>query len=506
MSVAPERALPEIPLEELVHEDGRRAFLADDRPSRSRIRRRGWLMRRMLLLADVVGLLCAFLVAQLVFGAGDATSTDGETLVFVASIPAWIVMAKSYGLYARDEERTDHSTVDEVLAIFHKVTVGSWLFLVFTWVTAAAHPDIWRLGFFWLTAVVAISGGRAAARAICRRRTAYVQNAVIIGAGDVGQLIGRKLLQHPEYGINLVGFVDDRPKERRPDLAHLTLLGGPEQLPDIVGLFDVERVIIAFSNESHEEVLGLIRSLKTVDVQIDVVPRLFDIVGPTVEMHTVEGLPLLGLRPMRLSRSSRLTKRAADAVISGIGLVVLAPLFALIAAAIKLDSPGPVFFRQIRMGCEDETFGMYKFRTMSIDADRRKHEVAHLNRYTKNGSDPRMFKAENDPRVTRVGAFLRRYSLDELPQLLNVFRGEMSLVGPRPLILPEDEHVIDWARNRLDLRPGITGLWQVLGRNDIPFEEMTKLDYLYVMNWSFVGDLKLLARTFPAVLKRRSAY
>jgi lipopolysaccharide/colanic/teichoic acid biosynthesis glycosyltransferase len=199
-------------------------------------------------------------------------------------------------------------------------------------------------------------------------------------------------------------------------------------------------------------------------------------------------------------------KRSLDLVASLVSLVVLAPLFALIAVAIKLDSRGPVFFRQTRMGQGDETFRIWKFRTMAADADARKAEVAHLNKHLHNGGDPRMFKIPNDPRITRVGGFLRRTSLDELPQLFNVLRGEMSVVGPRPLILEEDRHVGAWGRQRLDLKPGLTGPWQVLGRNEIPFAEMVRLDYLYVTAWSLFSDLKLILRTFPELTGRRRGY
>jgi lipopolysaccharide/colanic/teichoic acid biosynthesis glycosyltransferase len=191
-----------------------------------------------------------------------------------------------------------------------------------------------------------------------------------------------------------------------------------------------------------------------------------------------------------------------DLALSIAGLVLLAPLFAVVAVWIKLDSKGPVFFRQLRMGSGDRTFEIYKFRTMALDADERKHEYADLNKHV--GGDPRMFKIPNDPRVTRSGKWLRRFSIDELPQLLNVVRGEMSLVGPRPLILEEDQHVVDWRRRRLNLKPGVTGLWQVLGRDDIPFEEMVRLDYVYVTTWSLLNDLKLIIRTFPALIRSRA--
>jgi len=309
------------------------------------------------------------------------------------------------------------------------------------------------------------------------------------------------MMRHPEYGLNVVGFVDDFPKERREDLDHLTLLGPLERLPGLVRVFDIERVVIAFSQDSHERTLELIRSLKNLDVQIDVVPRLFELVGPNFDMHSVEGIPLLGLPPPHLSRSSRMLKRWFDLALTIPGLLVLTPVFAVIAFVIKRDSPGPVFFRQVRMGLNGRTFRIWKFRTMTADADERKPEVAHLNQHLRNGGDPRMFKIPNDPRVTRAGRWLRRYSLDELPQLFNVLRGEMSLVGPRPLILDEDRFVEHWARQRLDLKPGCTGPWQVQGGSRIPFGEMVRLDYLYVTGWSVKDDLRLLLRTVPHALR-----
>jgi lipopolysaccharide/colanic/teichoic acid biosynthesis glycosyltransferase len=247
--------------------------------------------------------------------------------------------------------------------------------------------------------------------------------------------------------------------------------------------------------------VALIRELNELGVQVDVVPRFFDVLSPAVDIHTVEGIPLIGLRPPHLSRSSAFLKRSLDLIAACAGLIVLAPLFAVVALAIKLDSRGPVLFRQVRMGAGGLPFHILKFRTMTVDADARKADVAHLNKHAQTGGDPRMFKIEDDPRVTRVGRVLRRFSIDELPQLLNVVRSEMSLVGPRPLILEEDAHVTDWAERRLDLKPGITGIWQVLGRDGIPFEEMVKFDYVYVTSWSLGGDLRLLLRTIPIAVR-----
>jgi len=465
-------------------------------------RRRGWVIRRALAAADLIGLSLAFILAEAVVGGGIALD---HLLLFAATLPVWVVVAKLYGLYDNDEERTDHSTADEFVGVFHLVTIGAWILYAGTWLTGLWAPELAELVFFWGIGVALVTAGRASARAVCRQTVSYLQNTIIVGAGDVGQLVARKLLKHPEYGINLVGFVDAAPKEPKEDLAHLTLLGPPDDLAELVLTHDVERVVIAFSNESHEDLLLLIRSLKGLSVQIDIVPRLFEIVGPGVEIHTVEGLPLVALPQVKLSRSSRLLKRTLDLFLSGVALLLLAPVFGLIALKIKLDSKGPVFFRQLRMGCGDRPFPMFKFRTMVADADTRRQEVAHLNMHVRNG-DARMLKIPNDPRVTGFGKTLRRFSLDKLPQLINVFRGEMSLVGPRPLPLDEDERVQDWGRHRLTLKPGMTGLWQVSGRSSIPFGEMLNLDYMYVSGWSLWGDLRLIARTIPAVFRGRQAF
>jgi exopolysaccharide biosynthesis polyprenyl glycosylphosphotransferase len=488
--------------------DERTLQILDRRRRTAVVKRRGWLVRRMLLVADVVGLVAALVTAQWLAPAADsadAYSPHAEVFAFLLTIPAWVVITKLYGLYDHDDERANHSTADDFGGVFHMVTVCTWLVMVVTNLSDIAHPTAQKLVVFWAAAIAFVCLARAGARTLARRNMAYVQNTVIVGAGDVGQLFAKKVLNHPEYGINLVGFVDAKPKERQEDLHEVALLGDAGRLPAIVRLLDVERVIVAFSNDSHEETLELLRAVQDLEVQIDIVPRLFEFVGPGVEIHTVEGLPLLGLPPLRLSRSSRLLKRATDLALTIPTLVVLAPVFALLALMIKIDSPGPVFFRQVRVGAAGRTFRIFKFRSMHDDADERKHEVAHLNRHLAPGGDPRMFKIVDDPRVTRVGKYLRRFCLDELPQLLNVVVGEMSLVGPRPLILDEDQHVERWARQRLNLKPGVTGPWQVLGRSDIPFEEMVRLDYLYVTRWSLVGDLRLIVLTIPALCRRANA-
>ena len=470
---------------------------------------RGWLVRRALLVADVLGLLLAFAIVEVVFGL--SVRVEGryglteELGLFLATIPCWVVAAKAAGLYDRDEERADGTTADDLTGVLHVLTFGTWLVFAAVTLLGLADPPTAKFLLFWVLAIAFVTVARAAARSFARRRAVYLQNTLIVGAGDVGQLLVVKLLQHPEYGLNVVGFVDAEPRERREEIEHVPIVGEIADLPDLIDLFDVERVIIAFSGASHEQTLELMRQLSKVDLRVDVVPRLFEHVPPGANIHMLEGMTLIGLPRPRLTRSSLLLKRAMDLALTVPLLVLVAPLLLAIAVLIRLDSRGPALFHQVRMGYAGQTFTILKFRTMTFDAEARKRDVSHLNKHATASGDSRMFKIPDDPRVTRVGRVLRRYSLDELPQLLNVLRGEMSLVGPRPLILDEHRFVAGWNLRRLDLKPGITGLWQVLGRDAIPFNEMVRLDYFYVTSWSLWNDVRLLLRTLPSLRKGERA-
>ncbi|MHB8468721.1 MAG: exopolysaccharide biosynthesis polyprenyl glycosylphosphotransferase [Gaiellaceae bacterium] len=483
----------------------RTAELLRRRHGRSHFKRRGWIVRRALLAADLLGLTVAFVLAELAFGFSGGGNLDraAEIGLFACALPVWVLAAKVYGLYERDEERTDHTTTDDFGGVFHMVTMGVWVVVIAQWLTRFAHLETHKLLLFWVIAIIAVASSRALARSLCRGHILYLQNTVVVGAGDVGRQVACKLLKHPEYALNLVGFVDTEPPDLAADseLEHIPFLGAPGELLTLVSWLDVERVIVAFPPLEESDTLDLVRSLNAAEVQVDIVPRLFDLVSPGLGIHTIEGLPLIGLPPSRLSRSSRLLKRGLDIVAASAALIALAPLFAWIAWRIKRDSPGSVFFRQQRMGAENRSFSILKFRTMVVDAEARKPEIAQLNVYSRNGGGATLFKVRDDPRVTPIGRFLRRYFLDELPQLLNVLRGEMSIVGPRPLVLDEDVHVGDWGRRRLSLKPGMTGAWQVLGASEVGFQEMLRLDYLYVSNWSLWGDVRLVCKTIPVVLR-----
>jgi len=486
------------------------------------VRRRGWLVRRMLVLADIVGLVSALLLAEwlvAVDGAGTLAART-EILVFLASVPAWLVVARLYGLYERDEEHADHSTVDELVGVFHMVTVCTAVLGVGAWLTGVARPHPVKLVVFWLCAIVFVSMGRGLARAIARRQMTYLQNAVIVGAGEVGQLYAKKLLLHPEYGINVVGFVDRRPRERQNGLGDLSILGGPERLEAIVRLLDVERVIVAFSNESHDELLEVLASIRDFNVRVDIVPRLFEIVGPGAGIHALEGLPVVGIRPLRTSRSSLFLKRTLDVSVACAVLIVFAPVFLAVAALVYFTSTGSVIYCDQRIGRDGRFFRTFKFRTMCVDDDR--PTAASVPKLDEILRDPavreefdRSRKLAHDPRVTRVGRFLRRTSLDELPQFINVLRGDVSLVGPRPITrfeferYDQDELGPNWRSSgywNFSLRPGLTGYWQINGRSSTEYADRVRLDQTYLTNWSLALDLMILAKTVKVLASGKGAF
>jgi len=471
--------------------------------------RRGDIVRRALLLADIGGLLVTFVVSQAIFsghGADDRLGPSTETLTFLATLPVWAIAARAYGLYDRDERRTDHSTVEDLTGVFHLITVGSWLLFALVAVTHVASPPAVRELFFWAMALVSVSALRVLARTLCRRSASYLQNTVVVGAGHTGQLVARKVLQHREYGLNLVGFIDHRePRERWPGLERVPVLGEVRRLPEIVDQFGIERVIFAFADTPSRKLVALIRELRDREVEIDVVPRMFELTGPALDVHDIEGLPLIALRSTRPRRSSLLLKRLCDVVVATVLLALTAPLFVWIALRVRRDSPGPVFFRQTRLGYRRREFTLLKFRTMAVDTDPSVHE--EYSRRSLAGDlapeESGLFKLDQADKVTPFGRFLRRTSLDELPQLLNVLRGDMSLVGPRPCLEYEAQHFEPHHLERFDVPAGITGLWQVSARARSTLGEALEMDVTYARNWSLWLDLRLLLKT-PLQLIRPS--
>jgi exopolysaccharide biosynthesis polyprenyl glycosylphosphotransferase len=427
----------------------------------------------------------------------------GIMILIIPGILCWAALAKLYGLYERDEIAIGRSTVDDLPDLLLLSSMASWLGLLFLNETDIAHPRLRNAAGFWLASFVFLTIGRTLVRSLAQSHLGLRQRTLIVGADHVGRLIAAKLAAQPRYGIEIVGFLDDDPIEIATGQP-ITYLGGTSDFEQVVRARRIERVIVAFSRLPSDAQVDLCRRCLDLGVHVDIVPRMYEVIGSRNHFHSLDGIPLVALNSTQLSLTSRALKRALDVALAGLALLVTFPFLLYCVSRIRRESPGPVFFRQERMGGGGRRFQILKFRTMYIDADARKQEIEHLNKHNEEG--PRMFKAPNDPRITPFGRFLRRWSLDEIPQLVNVVRGEMSLVGPRPLILSEDENIIGRNRRRLQLAPGITGLWQVLGRSDIPFAEMVTLDYLYVTNWSLWGDIKLLSHTVPAVLRKRGAY
>jgi exopolysaccharide biosynthesis polyprenyl glycosylphosphotransferase len=473
-------------------------------------RNRGWIVRRALLTADALGLTAAFVATALVFGQGAGSHNHlalaGEYLLFVATLPFWILGAKLHELYDRDEERNDHSTFGDFVGVLHVVTLGVWILFAAAHATRVADPELAKAMLFWALSVGLVTGARAGARVLCRRHSAFVQNTLIVGADDTGQLVARKLLQHPEYGMRLIGFADDAAPTFREDIGGQRVVCTIADVPRIVAERSVHRVVIAFAAAEREAVASVVARLKAMDVQIDIVPRLYDIVGPNVEVHDVEGLPLIGLPTPKLLPFSRTIKRVIDVAGSSLLLLLTSPVFAFVAWRVRKDSPGPVFFRQQRVGQNARLFTALKFRTMKIDTDQSAHRD-----FIKSTMDSKaapaangLYKLDQGDAVTRSGRWLRKTSLDELPQLINVLRGDMSLVGPRPCLEFELQLFKPHHYERFRVPAGITGLWQVTARAHSTFGEALEFDVAYARNWSLGLDLLLMLRTPFQILRQRN--
>jgi exopolysaccharide biosynthesis polyprenyl glycosylphosphotransferase len=455
----------------------------------SKGRQRGSILARMLLAGDVLAAITAA-----VFGGWIVGLEPAELLIFIAgAIIAWPLAAFALGLYnGGGTLRFWVSGVSEVPQALTAIVLFSWPLFMIATASGAPAPGAAALSTVLLTAVLSPLA-RASVRAKLHREAALRQRAVILGSGVVAGQLVEKMRTQDQYGILPIGFVDDAPCEiGTPDLPRLGDFGDLERVIRDLG---VDRVVIAFSRAGHEELLHCIRLCRSEGVAVDVVPRLFEFLDCGRALEQVGGLPLLSIGIPRLTRSSQIAKRTLDVVLSALLVVLLAPLIATIAVAIKVESPGPVFFRQPRAGRGRKIFDMLKFRSMYVDAAVRLNDQGVT------------LKVVEDPRMTSVGRFLRRFSLDELPQLLNVVRGEMSLVGPRPLILEESAALDEsWHARRFDLRPGLTGPWQIQGRSDTPFQDRVRLDYQYVAGWSLARDVEILLATLPAVLAGRGAY
>jgi len=457
-------------------------------------------LHRLFLATDITAGAVAATAASLLVG---LPPRDALTL---GAIGALVLPALAFvcGLYAAGDLRSWASGVDDTKRLAFATLALSWPLYAAAQMLQVQSPSRVTL-LATLVVLLLMAAGRAGARAIAHRAEHLRERTAIVGSGQVATQVVQNLSRHGQLGLIPVGIVDDAVHHHDgvSALSELPHFGTIDELSEILRRHAVDRIIIAFTRGSHMQLLQAIRACRDNRVPVHVVPRLFEFLDGARELDHVGGLPILSLGVPRLTRASQAAKRLLDIGVSAALLLVLAPVFLAIAIAIKVESRGPVFFRQPREGRDKTTFELIKFRSMYEGADERKQELLQEN----DVHDGVMFKMRHDPRVTRVGALLRRFSLDELPQLWHVLRGEMSLVGPRPLVLPETRSLAEaWHLRRHDLRPGMTGPWQIYGRSDIPFQDMVRFDYQYVAGWSLARDIEILFATVPAVLSGRGAY
>ena len=356
---------------------------------------------------------------------------------------------------------------------------------------------------------------RAVARQVARGSVWFRQPVLVIGGDEDIERVLSRVGRHPELGLEPIAAIRIWPDtyEVQPLGALRTLTAPgfgdrvpgrphPDEVKELITRAGISRVIVTGWSESVSERTELMRVLSECGVCIDYVSGEPEALYSTAVLHHIEGLPILTIRPTA-TRVTRLIKRAIDISVSAVGLALLSPLLAYVALRIRFSSAGPILFRQPRAGIDGATFELLKFRTMVAAADQMRERLRAEDARV---AEMKMLKLREDPRITSFGGRLRRWSIDEIPQLWNVLRGDMSLVGPRPLPLDEARLVDGHFAERLRMRPGITGPWQIHGRSDIPFDDMVKLDYMYVASWTMREDLRLLARTVGAVMHGRGAY
>jgi len=448
---------------------------------------------------DVVAVTLSYLLAKAVaHGVGwDSGKPIHINAPIFATVAIWPAVFAIFGLY---DLRRPTATA-EFQRLLNALLMSVLLVVLVTFVI---QIDVSRGFVLWLLgcSLVTVVAGRLVTRRLTHTLNARAvtgQVTLIAGTNDEGRALARTLRRRPWMGYRVCGFVEVTPCGL-DSIDGLPVLGSVADIAQISTVHGVGAVIIAGSVAGGATLLAIDAALAP-EVAVRVSPGLANMGAARVVLEPIDGMALFSLRRHRFSRRQRFLKRGLDLVVGSLTLVVVAPLLLVVAVLIRATSPGPILFRQRRVGAQEEGFTMLKFRTMIVGADALRDRVA-----AGNEADGVLFKIRRDPRVTRVGRFLRRTSLDEVPQLVNVLRGEMSLVGPRPALPEETIRYSDLERGRLRVKPGVTGLWQVNGRHDLAFADYVRYDLFYVENWSLTMDLYILAKTVPALLGGRGSY
>jgi exopolysaccharide biosynthesis polyprenyl glycosylphosphotransferase len=464
----------------------------------------GATMRRIfrvtsLLVIDFVGVTAAIVTAMLLkvavrgnFSFNAVWGNTRSALAFAYLLT--VLMFARVDLYA---DRPRRPGLPKIVSALFQATVLALVFALATGNHFASYYIFYGSLFF---GIVYISGLREIYTRVTGRlleMAGYRRRALLVGSGKQIEAVAHALGGRSRTMVDLVGYISLSPRPQNG----LRSLGRLDQLSQILGAERIDEVIIADPDFPQERALDLVDRCHQRGVTVHVAPSTMEILVDRAEFVPGESVPLFTLRPPVFEGIDYALKRTFDLVLASVGLVLLSPLLLAIAVAVRLSSRGPVLYRSVRPGMAGKPFHCFKFRTMGQNADATQDDLEALNE-----SSGALFKIREDPRLTPVGRLLRRFSLDELPQLVNVLRGEMSLVGPRPLPMRDFDRLEDWHKKRYLVLPGITGLWQVSGRSELDFDDLVRLDFLYLERWSMFLDLSILLKTIPAVLSRRGAY
>ncbi len=423
-------------------------------------------------------------------------------LPFVALFTLLLILVyRQQGVY---RPRRYISWFDEFYAILSGTATGTIIMIVFIFLYRPSFYS--RIIFIYAgILIVALLGLSRLIKVMMlrrlRRKGIGTLRVLIVGAGEVARGVMRAVVANSEYGLDIIGFLDDNPVKGETDIGRFKALGSIDNLVDVIKEKKIDEVIVTLPWQYHRRIMNIMAQCERQNTRVRIVPDVFQMTLARMQVEEIAGVPMIGVKETSISGLNQLVKRSIDVVLAGLILFLAAPLMGFLALMIKLESPGPVLFRQERVGKNGHRFTCFKFRSMIENAEQQLDRLKSLNE-----ADGPLFKIKADPRMTLVGKWLRRFSLDELPQLYNVLRGEMSLIGPRPPLPSEVEQYQEWHKRRLEVSPGLTGLWQISGRSGLTFDEMALLDIYYVENWSLGLDTKIMLQTVPKVLLGDGAY
>ena len=466
-------------------------------------------VRRLMVAGDLLAIVLAALVLELVVLplAGRELAIEPVMLVFLIMLPAWVLIAFWFGLYHDFERRLDRSIVHEVGRVAVAAALWSWIFILLRAAVTTGINEVLPMALLWVLMVPSILLFRSGVRAVARRAGWDRQKVALLGDEAGMARVAERVGRHPEWGIELVVEIpvdaagESEGKGRPPQPVRIV----PAEVVALLQEEGVGRLIIAggYSGfETLDQRTRLVQEVVEKGISVDIVTGGPESLYSRALNQDMEGLPLVSIAPTLPVPLALAIKRAFDIFASAVGLVVFSPVMLWAAVRVRMGSPGPVIYRSLRVGRDDREFRALKFRTMVEDADEMRPALRE--ELDAEGGDV-LFKIEDDPRITGVGRTLRVWSIDELPQLWNVLRGEMSMVGPRPLPPEEAARAEALFAARTRMRPGLAGPWQALGRSSIPFDDMIRLDYAYVTGWTMTEDLRLIARTLSAVIRRRGS-